>query len=1177
MNLPRRVFPASGMRLARGPMQDLPFNGGAPAGAPEPPPGFPSEQPADLCTGSGKRARTMMLVQYKSRHALVYGKWSLYAALIVFTVLTNTYGQQPTAAQKALPTLTTARAAHSLQPDEAKRHYPVHLRAVVTYYDPDTDPKTGAFFACDSTGCICVLVPPRPILPIRAGTLIGMSGVSEAGNYAPIVMGSEVHAVAQSHLPPKPPRRSLAHLMTGTDDGQWVEVEGVVHSVAQSSHNATITLALQDGMIHGITPLEPGADYTRLVDSTVLVRGNAAPVWTKNGQMAGARLMFPSLAQVKIEEPAPADPFSLPVRPINSLLRFAPDVRFVHRVHVSGQVTLQWTGRWLYIQDGSQGLFIPTVQKTALKLGDVVDVVGFPAMGEYSLMLEDAAFKPEAGGQPIAAASVTAQDAMRGDYDAKLVQIQGRLVNLDLASEYPTLVMSSGGILFFAPLPSETKADEMTSWRVGSELQLTGVCSVQVDKYLSAQREGAALPISFRVLLRLTRDVVVLQKPSWWTASRILVLLAACVLTILFGTLWVAALQRRVRERTETIRATLESTADGILVVDSAGGIVAYNYKFVNMWAVPEEILMLRNLRALLKIIEPQLIDPQAFISKTQAAYADARGKTDDVVGLRDGRVFERHSEPQIVNRKSVGRVWGYRDITERKRAEQELQVAKMAAETANRAKSEFLANMSHEIRTPMNGVLGMTDLLLDTGLNPEQREFASLVKLSADSLLTIINDILDFSKIEAGKLELESIEFNLRDSLAPTIKTLALRAHQKGLELILHIRPEVPEQMVGDPSRLRQIIVNLIGNAIKFTEQGEVALKVALDSSISNELRLHFVVSDTGVGIASEKQKLIFEAFSQAEGSTARRFGGTGLGLTISSRLVEMMGGRIWVESALGQGSSFHFTANLGAGKEVAETQPAAAPACLVGLGALVVDDNASNRRILEEMLSRRGMRPKLAESGIVALQYLKEAKDSFAVILTDLNMPDMDGFTLVEQLRQSPELAGEAKVIMLTSSGQRGDAARCRELGVAAYLTKPVSQSELFEAILRVLGMSGSQPEPAALITRHTLREGKKKLRILLAEDNAVNQKLAARLLEKHGHHVAVTANGREALAALDRENFDVVLMDVQMPEMDGFEATAAIRAREHGTGRKRPQGRKPLPFGRRRQDCAKRAGQR
>src|SRR5208337_3981551 len=293
-----------------------------------------------------------------------------------------------------------------------------------------------------STGCICVLVPPRPILPLQAGTLIDMRGVSEPGNYAPIVIGSQIHVVTQSHLPPKPPRRSLGQLMTGADDGQWVEVEGVVHSVEQSGHNATITLALRDGLIRGITPLEPGADYARLVDSTVVVHANAAPVWTKNGQMVGARLMFPSLAQVTIEEPAAADPFSLPVRPINSLLRFAPDVRFVRRVHVSGQVTLQWPGRWLYIQDASQGLFIPTVQKTPLKLGDVVDVVGFPAMGEYTVMLEDAVFKSEGTGQAIAAASVTAQDAMNGDYDAKLVQIQGRLVNLDLASENPTLVMS---------------------------------------------------------------------------------------------------------------------------------------------------------------------------------------------------------------------------------------------------------------------------------------------------------------------------------------------------------------------------------------------------------------------------------------------------------------------------------------------------------------------------------------------------------------------------------------------------------------------------------------------------------------------------------------------------------------------------------------------------------------
>ena len=1067
----------------------------------------------------------------------------------------NAFGQQPNGTQPALPVLTTARAAHSLQSDEARRHYPVRLRVVVTYYDPDTDPKTGAFFGCDSTSCICVLVPPRPILPLHPGTVIDLTGVSEPGNYAPIVIGSDIRVVAQSHLPPKPPRRSLAQLMTGADDGQWVEVEGVVHSVTQAEHNATITLALQDGIIHGITPLEPGADYASLVDATVLVHGNAAPVWTKNGQMVGARLLFPSLAQIKIEEPAPADPFSMPVHTINSLLRFSPKATFVHRARVKGQVTLQWPGRWLYIQDGSQGLFIPTVQRTPLKLGDVVDVVGFPAMGEYSLMLEDAAFKPAAAGQLIAAASVTAQDAMRGDYDAKLVQIQGQLVNQDLASEYPTLVMSSGGMLFFAVLPSGTKAEQIASWPVGSEVQLTGVCSVQVDKYLSAQREGAALPVSFRVLLRSPRDVVVLQKPSWWTASRILMLLAICVFIILFGTLWVAALQRRVRERTETIRATLESTADGILVVDSAGGIAAYNQKFATMWTIPEYLLKLRDRRVLLEFVRPQLKNAEAFTASILALTADARAKTDDVVEFKDGRAFERHSEPQTVNGKNVGRVWGYRDITERKRAEQELKIAKEAAEAANRAKSEFLANMSHEIRTPMNGVLGMTDLLLDTGLNPEQREFASLAKAAADSLLTIINDILDFSKIEAGKLELESIEFNLRDSLAPTIKTLALRAHQKGLELIFDIRPEVPEEVVGDPSRLRQIIINLMGNAIKFTERGEVVLRVALDSSSSNEVRLHFVVLDTGVGIAPEKQKLIFEAFSQADGSTARRFGGTGLGLTISSRLVEMMGGKIWVESALGHGSAFHFSANLGRGKDAAEAHPALVHTRLEGLAALVVDDNATNRRILGEMLCRRGMIPKLVESGLEALHSLRRGEGPFVVILTDLNMPEMDGFGFVQEIRQSPKLAGEAKVIMLTSAGQRGDAARCRELGVAAYLTKPISESELFEAIVGAVAMSGSQLEPAALITRHTIREGMKKLRVLLAEDNVINQKLAVRLLEKHGHHVTVTSNGREALAALDREEFDAVLMDVQMPEMDGFEATGAIRAREQGTGRHLP----------------------
>jgi diguanylate cyclase (GGDEF)-like protein/PAS domain S-box-containing protein len=451
-----------------------------------------------------------------------------------------------------------------------------------------------------------------------------------------------------------------------------VEAEGVVHSVRQSQHSVTLAIALTDGMIQAVAPLEENADYARTIDSKVVVRGNAAPLFNQNRQMIGARLLFPSLAELRIEEPSPRDPFSAPRRPISGLLRFAPNLTFVHRVHVSGIVTLQWPGRRLVVQDDNQALFVSTVETTPLSPGDRVEVDGFPALGEYAGTLEDAVFKRVGTGQVVDAATVTAQEAMKGDYDARLIRIRGKLVNRDSTAENPTLVLVSQGTFFMAALPSGTKAGELASWPAGSELQLDGVCSVQVDKYQSAQREGAAQPKSFRVLLRSPRDVSVIQWPSWWTTGRMLGVLAICILTILVGTLWVALLKRRVEERTETIRATLESTAEGILVMDSAGRVVEHNQKFAAMWGRPEEAFRALDYRRLLDIVESQLMNPGAFAYQWEMAHANT--KTDDVIELKDGRIFERHSEPQTVKGKNVGRVWVFRDVTEVRKQTRELE-----------------------------------------------------------------------------------------------------------------------------------------------------------------------------------------------------------------------------------------------------------------------------------------------------------------------------------------------------------------------------------------------------------------------------------------------------------------------------------------------------------------------
>lgn len=1052
----------------------------------------------------------------------------------------------------SLPLVESVARIREIGNEGARQRLPVSITAVITAVQPLWDCY---FIQLDGHG-IFVDASDQSVSHLRAGMRVHLNGLTQAGDFAPIIMHPQLTVLGQEALP-EPQHVDPEIAPSGAYDSKWVELEGLVRPIQSTDNGLTFKLITAVGTVPVIL-INAGerSRLDRLVDARVRARGVFATTFTKEGVLIGYRIFVNSPEHMTVVRPAPADAATLEPRPIAGLLRYSLLSQDNLRVRVRGVVTLRADDQ-LYLEDQSGSTRVQ-VRGVAARPGDLVEATGYPSPSEQGPFLSDAVVRDLLQKVPERPLSVTPEEVLKNGVDNRLVQIEARLLSLVPGDMQQTLVLQAGHTTFNAQLDERVQLPDLGE---GNVVRVTGIALVQRERLF--YRQSDFVPVSFRILLRSANDVQVIRTTPWWNLRHAWPVLAVLTLSICLAMLWVMVLRRRVHAQTAEIyrqrsflRQVVDLCPNFIFVKDPAGRFTLVNRALAQIYGKsPVEIvgktdreLGLDEQRACLReqdnldvlTLQSETIareetyaqgDQQLWLHTVQRALLGADGEPTHVLGVSN-------------------------DITMHKQAEETLLKARESAEMANRAKSEFLANMSHEIRTPLNGIIGMSELCLGTDLSREQREYLETVKLSADGLLNIINDILDFSKIEAGRLDLEETDFDLRETLDAALKTVSFRAFEKGLELFGDVAFDVPDLAKGDANRLRQIVLNLVGNAIKFTERGEVAVSAKVVSREPDRCTVQFTVADTGIGIPPDRQALIFSPFVQADASTTRRYGGTGLGLTISKRLVSMMNGQLWLESEPGKGSRFHFTVSFAAVAPPQRPSISQPVPELRDVRVLIVDDNDTNRRILRDAVTQWGMRALAAANDAEALDKLYEAEragDPCALVLTDSTLPQMNGVALVEQIRRRGHVATRL-IMMLPSAGQREDVERCLSLGLESYLVKPVRLVELRGALLQACRVPRSEKQSDASLPPSPNARGEV-LNILVAEDNPVNQMLMRRLLHKRGHQVTVANSGKAVLQALQQGPFDIVLMDVQMPELDGLQATAEIRRRERSSSRRIP----------------------